>query len=144
MSQRAYQHTLPELKRMCGVLFISTTNISNTKDAFVGKLLDFLGRPTAKAGRPPMKRRQVSTDYADLPGIEGSRIVEDEGSNMDDSISNTFPTDHQLRQWTRAYVRCCNPHKVTVQHALDMATDKFGMDLTSKYTRIKELLVEEF
>ena len=128
---RAYQLTMPEVKRMCSVMFLSTTNLN--KDAIIEKLLDFLSNPQKRPGRPPVLRRALSVDYDDLPGIIGSRAADE--TNM--------PTDHQLRQWTRAYVRCFNPEKVTVKHALDTASDKFGVDLSTVHTRIKELLVEE-
>lgn len=128
---RAYQLTLPEVKRLCSVMFLSTTNLN--KDDIIQRLLDFLSNPQKRPGRPPVLRRTLSVDYDDLPGIVGSRAVDEE--NM--------PTDHQLRQWTRAYVRCFNSDKVTVKHALETASDKFGLDLSSRHTRIKELLVEE-
>ena len=135
MSTRAYQLSTPELKQLCGILFLNIN--SQSKETIIEKLLDFLGCPQKRPGRPPLKRRAVSSDYEDLPGIRGS------GTKSDDDEDSSFPDDHQLRQWTRAYVRCFNTNKVTVQNALDTAADKFGVDLSSKHTRIKELLVEE-
>lgn len=126
---------MPELKRMCAVLFLEVKGLS--KDAVIEKLLDFLGCPKKRPGRPPLHRRLGNTDYDDLPGITGS--TPGDANNEDINM----PTDHQLRQWTRAYVRCFNLKKVTVRNALETASDKFGVDLSSKHTRIKELLVEE-
>eukprot|EP00568_Trieres_chinensis_P005106 CAMPEP_0183298668 /NCGR_PEP_ID=MMETSP0160_2-20130417/5629_1 /TAXON_ID=2839 ORGANISM="Odontella Sinensis, Strain Grunow 1884" /NCGR_SAMPLE_ID=MMETSP0160_2 /ASSEMBLY_ACC=CAM_ASM_000250 /LENGTH=56 /DNA_ID=CAMNT_0025460765 /DNA_START=32 /DNA_END=202 /DNA_ORIENTATION=- len=54
-----------------------------------------------------------------------------------------MPSDKALRKWVRAYVRCFNLDKATTKHAIETASDKFGVDLTEKKTRIKELLTEE-
>lgn len=55
----------------------------------------------------------------------------------------TMPNDKQLRQWVRAYVRCFNLEKVTIKHALQVAAEKFGVDLASKKDTLRQLLCEE-
>jgi len=67
-------------------------------------------------------------DYSDI----GDEKIEDEGG---------VPSDDVLRRWVRAYVRCHNMKKSTIKTALDLASDKFGVDLTEKKQRLKELLV---
>ena len=53
------------------------------------------------------------------------------------------PDDDALRQWVRAYVACFNMDAATTKHAIKTASDKFGVDLTERKERIKELLAEE-
>ena len=55
----------------------------------------------------------------------------------------TQPSEKQLRQWVVAYVRCFNMEKVNLKHALEVASDKFGVDLSDKKKVLKRLLTEE-
>ncbi|EEC49316.1 predicted protein [Phaeodactylum tricornutum CCAP 1055/1] len=55
----------------------------------------------------------------------------------------TMPDTGQLRKWTKAYICCFNMEKVTIKHALEIAGDKFGVDLSSKKSELKDLLTEE-
>lgn len=54
-----------------------------------------------------------------------------------------MPSDESLRKWVRAYVRCHNMKNSTIKNALEIAGDKFGVDLTEQKARLKELLTEE-
>lgn len=48
-----------------------------------------------------------------------------------------------LRRWVKAYVACFNMDKATVKHAIETASDKFGVNLASKKDILKLLLTEE-
>lgn len=69
-------------------------------------------------------------DYDDV----GDETVEQDGK---------LPSDEVLRRWVRAYVRCHNMKTSTIKNALEIASDKFGVDMSEKKQRLKELLTDE-
>ena len=73
---------------------------------------------------------------------EESSDEEDEDDMLEDVDGQKVPTDKALRRWVKAYVRCFNLDKATTKHAMETASDKFGVDLKPKKQRIKELLTE--
>jgi hypothetical protein len=103
----------------------------NEKDAIVKHLLDFLAAP----------RLELLKGNKTKPSATKSSKAEDKDDEV--IVRGSMPTDEQLRQWTQAYVRCFNMDKVTIRHALEVAGDKFGVDLTPKKDRLKEILTEE-
>ena len=52
-------------------------------------------------------------------------------------------SDKALRNWVKAYISCFNMDKATIKHAIETASDKFGVDLKDKILKIKQLLTEE-
>lgn len=99
----------------------------NDKEAIVDCLLDFLGAPSEDKLKGSRSSKNKAAQEKDFEVIE----------------FGTMPSDEQLRQWVRAYVRCFNLEKVTIKHALEVAAEKFGVDLASKKDTLKELLTEE-
>ena len=99
-------------------------------------LLDFLGEPTEDRlkGSSKTKKAAATTSQTKSSGNDEDYEAIEPG---------TMPNDAQLRQWTRAYVRCFNMESVTIKSALEVAGDKFGVDLSSKKQRLKELIAEE-
>ena len=66
----------------------------------------------------------------------------------DDKLQNgdtegELPSKETLRKWVRAYVRCFHQTKLTVNHALEVGTEKFGVDLLPMKADLKKLLIEE-
>jgi hypothetical protein len=54
-----------------------------------------------------------------------------------------MPSDVALQQWVRAYIACFDMDSATTTHAITTASAKFGVDVSSKKNRIKEILAEE-
>ena len=71
----------------------------------------------------------------------GDEMDTDEPKKLDSGAK--MPTDSQLRKWVKAYVSCFNLDKATTKHAIETASDKFGVNLNTKKTKIKMLLADE-
>lgn len=161
MGAKTYKMTVPLLKKICDFFAVDRASC-NGKDALVDVLLDFLGEPSedklkgssAAAAKPKgggaSKKKGKSKkaeeeqdddddDYSDV----GDEKVEAAAEGGDEDNSAVMPSDDKLRKWVRAYVRCHNMKKSTIKHALEIAGDKFGVDLSEKKARLKELLTEE-
>jgi hypothetical protein len=111
----------------------------NTKDDMIEVLLNFLGSPSGKL----LKGSQTRT--AD-EGSSSKKSKKKKSEGLDDYEEieqGSTPTETQLRQWVRAYVRCFNTDKVTLKDAMSIAEDKFGVGLKEFKELIKLLLTEE-
>lgn len=105
-------------------------------------MLTFLSKPDKKLTKS-FKKKQAASERKKA---QAQKKEEKDGAEKDGADvleKGKDPNDKQLRNWVRAYVRCFNLDKVTTKHALVTASDKFGVDLASKKSRIKELLTEE-
>jgi len=40
-----------------------------------------------------------------------------------------MPSNPELREWVKAFIKCFNMDKVTVKKALELGSEKFGIDL---------------
>ena len=105
----------------------------------VNALLDFLGEPSEALLKGSKKRSEtnhVSTKTK-------SRTVQRE--NDDERVLIQFgqmPSDQQLKTWARYFTKVYNMEKATIKVALDVAGDKFGVDLKEKKALLKEYLAE--
>ena len=141
MSIKAYKLTVAQIKSLCDFFDVDRSGASG-KDDLIDRLLDFLGEPAAdmtKTGQKAAKKKQkkkktVVQDDDDDDDLDDDEPLIKEGA---------MPTDKQLRQWVRAYIRCFNMEDGSVKHAIGIASRKFGIDLKPKRDRIKELLTEE-
>uniref|UniRef100_A0A7S2SBY4 DEK-C domain-containing protein n=2 Tax=Eucampia antarctica TaxID=49252 RepID=A0A7S2SBY4_9STRA len=97
-------------------------------------------------------RKEIGKKAKQQEAIHDESETEDEmdvDSEMDADSEESeeevvkMPTDKLLRKWVRAYVNCFNLDKATTKHAIETASDRFGVDLSGKKARIKELLTEE-
>ena len=74
---------------------------------------------------------------------------DDEYDDVDDDkllngdMDGALPSKEKLRKWVRAYVRCFHETKLTVNHALVVGGEKFGVDLLPMKADLKKLLIEE-
>lgn len=167
---KAHQFKIPLLKSLCDLFDISRQYAPGSKklpdkEGLVDLLLDFLGAPNAsltksaqakpkrgpskspkktstedtpkkKRGRPPKKKVEEDVEMAE------AEVVEEE--DVDEVIDGkTIPSEKKLRNWVKAYVNCFNLEKATTNHAIETASDKFGVDLACKKDKIKDLLSEE-
>jgi hypothetical protein len=125
-----------QLKKLCDVFAIDRSGITD-KDSLVETLLDFLSEPDEKltkgGKKKPTKNKSTSS----------SKSKADPFSDDEEIVEGEMPSDKQLRSWVRAYVRCFNTSKKTLKDAMNIAEEKFGIDLSDKKQRIKELLTEE-
>jgi flagellar biosynthesis GTPase FlhF len=158
MSVRAFKLSIPALKKICDVFDIDRTK-KTSKDDLVDCLLDFLGAPDAKLtntkkvdSKPKAKtpkqakkkkaKKQEESEEEDSQEKEESE-EESEQKDSDDKVEKgKMPSDKALRKWVHAYVACFNLEKATTKHALETASDRFGVDLSSKKDLLKELLTD--
>ena len=131
-----------------------------TKDELADRLLDFLGEPNEswvkvdadeskkkkKSKKEPASKKTKKATSAAASKKRKSvskKVTEDPFALMKAHVRGDKPSDKTLRQWVKAYVVCFDMDKATTKHAVQTASDKFGVDMTSKKNRIKEILTEE-
>ena len=149
MGARAYKLPVPLIKSILDFLKVDRKGVT-TKDDLVDLLLDFLGEPDEefivgfKKSTEKKKRKKERTKDEKEDEKGGEEQSGDDYSDIgDERVEEGEPSDEMLRRWVRAYVRCHNMKNATVTSALELATEKFGVDLSSKKQRFKELLTEE-
>jgi len=136
------------------------------------RLLDFLGCPDEKLIKNTKKKerkgaRKSGEGAKKTKGAKGkrrSRGKSDKDDDKDDDMTETdseeeregkiekagkdeepkpMPNDEALKDWVKAYISCFNINKATTNHAIGIAEDKFGVDLSEKKALIKKLLTDE-
>lgn len=134
MGAKAYKLAVFQLRKMCDVFGIDRSG-AGKKDELCDILLDFLGEPNTN---------YIKGKKSKLPKYSGELKDNLEDDVEDEQIDGSVdPSDEVLRRWVRAYVRCHNMHKSTLKQAMEICSQKFSVDITSRKTRIKELLTEE-
>ena len=163
---------IPTLKKLCDFFMVDRA-LTTAKDDLVDKLLDFLGAPNKNKAKDrkrgadkkskPAKRakKQKKNDEEENDDDDEDEEMDDEeqvdvDANDDDEYDDVdddklqpngdqgeLPTKEKLRKWVRAYVRCFHETKLTVNHALVVAGEKFGVDLLPMKGDLKKLLIEE-
>lgn len=98
---------------------------------------------SAKRKPPPTKKTNDEEDD-DAPLVKANARDKDYGDVDDVKIPDLAkPSDVTLRRWVRAFVRCHNMKTSTIRMAIEVASVKFGMDMSDRKLEIRELLVEE-
>jgi len=168
MASRAFKMTLPVLKNVCDFFDIDRSppegRANLDKEGIIDRLLDFLGCPDEKLTRThtkksaqSKKRKKSLTPAKKRARAKSAKIEEDEEKVSDDDeeteeeesdeeepeAAKDLPSDKALRKWVRAYITCFNLDKATAKHAIQTASDKFGVDLSVKKGLIKALLADE-
>mmetsp|Transcript_40478 Transcript_40478/g.56979 ORF Transcript_40478/g.56979 Transcript_40478/m.56979 type:complete len:178 (+) Transcript_40478:79-612(+) len=173
MSQKAYKLKVADIKKLCDFFLVDRTpsegKKSIDKDELIDRLLDFLGAPDeeflndskakaiiAKAKKKHTPKKGKGTGKSGSPGGKKSKKGDDdEGDEVpvaeevddedvgEEEEDDDDPSDKQLRKWVKCYIGCFNLDKATPKHAVQTASDKFGVDLNNKKARIKQLLTEE-
>lgn len=157
MATKAYKLNIPEIKMLCDFFKVDRSQLTNKED-LIDRLLDFLSAPdpeltkkaVAKKKAAPGKKRAAKGEAKAKTGKKKKTAkaadedeTEDEDMEDEEEEEGKMPSDKALRKWVQAYVGCFNLNKATTRHAMETASDKFGVDLSSKKERIKELLAEE-
>lgn len=160
MSQKAYKLTIANLKSLCELFDINVKAFD--KDTLVDNLLDFLGSPNEKLtkektptprkrGRPrksdttaptpasPSKKAKTKKTKTNEEDDESFGAMEFNKADVMDG-DGTEPSERKLKQWVQAYVTCFNLDKASVKHAIETASDKFGVDMSAHKGKIKGFL----
>lgn len=123
-------------------------------------LLDFLGSPDEKflkggkkssekqpgSVKKKLTKESHSGKKSPSSGKKSAKATvkhdDDDDEQEEDATEKTdvMPSEKQLKEWVNAYVKCFNMEKCNIKHALEVAGDKFGVDLTSKKGLLKEIL----
>lgn len=163
-STKAFKLRKAEIIRLCDILAIERSNKPLKKEALIDLLLDFLGAPSEdlligagqkkRLGRPrsiassksagkKRKRDQDDSGSVDQSARGDGGVESHTGSTEEESHSGNLPSDNALRKWVQAFVQCYNMDKVSMKVAVEIASDKFGVDMLPKKETIKTMLVEE-
>ena len=150
MGEKLRNVAIPLIKSFLDLLNLNRrppTGKLPTRGFLSGLLLDFLASPNAN-DMNLLNRGDNSAST--LQKREESEEKEDKNSDEDNSNSNSnnsdedkMPSEEQLQEWVRAYVKCFSMDKATAKHALETASDKFAVNLVSKRPMIMKMLKEE-
>jgi hypothetical protein len=155
-AKKAFKLNLAQIKKLCDFFHVDRSGEdgkSLNKEETIDRLLDFLGEPNdsmVKAeitsdtkGKPASKKKTPKKKTSAKRKSVAKRVSEDPFSLIKAHTKGKKPNDDTLRQWVRAYVVCFDMDSATTKHAIKTASDKFGVDLAERKTRIKELLADE-
>lgn len=146
MGDKLKNFGVPLMKSICDLLCLNRRPPSGklaSKGFLFNLLLEFFSHPDEKyvntapmdAASPAKKKRKANEDD------------QDKGENSDDYDSTEEkepkPTKPKLKKWVKAYVACFSMDKATAKHALQTASDKFGVDLSAEKPYIMDLLKKE-
>lgn len=160
MGQRAYKLKVSDIKRLCDFFAIDRSGAKD-KDTLVDALLDFLGEPGENLlkhkgglkGSAQKKRKSRKDDDEDQESDDEteSEDYERKPKKIKPSPKSKtskakgrarMPSDGELRRWVNAYIMCHNMEKSTLKHAMEIAGEKFGVDLSSQKAKLKQFLAE--
>ena len=144
MTQKAYKLVVRELKMLCDVFDVDRSPSTIDKDELIERLLDFLSAPNAKLTNAGGESAKKKTPPKKKKGKKkhDEETEDDESEEEEEIEEGKMPSDKALKKWVKAYVACFNMDKVTANHALETASDKFGVDLKEKKGFIKKMLTE--
>lgn len=97
-----------------------------------------------------MDKEVENEKVEDGKGEKGETIVAAKKKGLREAEQNgnakgahKLPSEKDLRKWVKAYVACFNLNKATINHAIETASEKFGVNVSSKKAILKTLLTEE-
>ena len=99
--------------------------------------------PTKKSTAAPTKMKAVPKKAESKTSKPKTEPPLDPFSLIKKHTSGTEPSDGALRQWVKAYIVCFDMNRATTKHAIQTASEKFGIDLSGKKNTIKEMLADE-
>ena len=153
MQTKAENMSLPLLKTFCDILSVHRGPEEGTKgkkgklatkSILVDRLLDFLSDPsvdgidaaavaTGKKRGPKSKKRQDEEESE-------AEDEEMEDAAEEEEAADSVPSQKALKAFVKAYLICFNSDKISEEHALQIATDKFGDDLGDGKDALAKLL----
>ncbi len=115
--------------------FVCYSKGKNDKDGLVNALLDFLGEPSESLLKGGSKKHPDGKKTK-------SRAAAQKKEKEESLEFGQMPSDSQLQTWARYFTKVYNMEKATIKVALEVASDKFGVDLKDKKSLLKEYLAE--
>jgi len=153
---KAFKMNVNQIKALCNFFGVDDSGADGkalNKDDTIDRLLDFLGAPDETMIRekesPDTKKKVAAkskkTKRKTKPNRQSvaRKVTEDPFSLIKDYKKGKMPSDGAMRQWVKSYIVCVDMETATTKDAVLTATAKFGVDMTSKKARIKQLLAEE-
>jgi len=155
---KAAKLKLPLLKAFFDLLGLDRSPVNGKpqlKGELADNLWDFLADPDEeivckksekkKRGRPA----KVKTDDEEAgkkttkKKRKKNEVVEsEEESDDEEEDKDGKPSAKKLQKWVKAYVTCFNLDKATGKHAVQTASDKFGVDMSDRKKDIMDILKE--
>ena len=145
--------TVSQIKAMCIFFCVDPCGEDGKpliKENMIDKLLDYLGEPDASAvkkAEPAEAKKKAAAKPKKKATAKPKKVApkapEDPFSLIKDYKKGKMPSEKAMRQWVKAYIVCVDMETATTKDAVLTATAKFGVDMSSKKARIKQLLAEE-
>jgi len=155
---KAFKMNKSQIETLCdffGVGYSGDGGKSIIKEDMIDRLLDFLGEPDQSVlvqKEPPVTKKKTTPKPKKASQPKSRQAVKvkvkEESSKppyhlIKDYEKGKVPSDDAMRQWVQAYIVCVDMETATTKDAILTATAKFGVEMSSKKARIKELLAEE-
>jgi ribosomal protein L12E/L44/L45/RPP1/RPP2 len=171
MGEKAFNLKVGEVRDLCDFFALDRSGV-NAKAELIDRLLDFLSEPSAEHVKGNKAAAKASSSASKRKGGSGKKKKKDdsseEESDEDDEEEEEeeeteatpkkgkkekgvdlhkvekgkVPTDDTLRAWVKCFVQCYDLEKASIKVALQVAGDKFGVDLGDKKDLLKEMLAE--
>jgi hypothetical protein len=165
MGEKAFNLKVGELRDLCDFFALDRSGIRDKAD-LIDRLLDFLSDPSAehvkgskaakassaskrKGGSSKKKKDDSSEEESDEEDEEQDEDEEpkpkkgkDKGVDLLKVEKGKVPNDDALRAWVKCFVQCYDLEKASIKVALQVAGEKFGVDLGDKKDLLKEMLAE--
>jgi ribosomal protein L12E/L44/L45/RPP1/RPP2 len=164
MGEKAFHLKVGEIRDLCDFFALDRTGIS-AKAELIDCLLDFLSAPSAenvkggkaaKAASSASKRKGGSSKKKDDSEEESEEEEEDQEDETEPKSKKSkdkgvallkvtkgeVPADDTLRAWVKCFVQCYDLEKASIKVALQVAGDKFGVDLGDKKELLKGMLAD--
>eukprot|EP00542_Grammatophora_oceanica_P021267 CAMPEP_0194037560 /NCGR_PEP_ID=MMETSP0009_2-20130614/9898_1 /TAXON_ID=210454 /ORGANISM="Grammatophora oceanica, Strain CCMP 410" /LENGTH=377 /DNA_ID=CAMNT_0038679771 /DNA_START=59 /DNA_END=1192 /DNA_ORIENTATION=+ len=118
---------------------------TSSKKAAASKKSKAKSKKSSSSGKGKKNSKKEEEEEEDEEEEEEEAVAAsgDEEDDGDDNDGKKLPSDKALRKWVKAYVACFNLDKATTKHAMETASDKFGVNLSEKKRVIKKMLTEE-
>lgn len=170
MGEKAFNLKVGEIRDLCDFFALDRSGI-NAKAELIDRLLDFLSEPSAehvkgnkaaaakassaskKKGVSSKKKKDDSSEESDEEEEENEEEEEEEakpkkgkkdkeGVDLLKVEKGKVPNDDTIRAWVKCFVQCYDLEKASIKVALQVAGDKFGVDLSNKKDLLKEMLAD--
>lgn len=103
-------------------------------------MLDFLGEPSESLLKGSKKKGELNHGGKKATNRTAKQQQQDDD---DEPLQRgQMPTDQQLESWARYFIKVFNMEKATIKVAMEVAEDKFGVDLKKKKNLLKEYLAQ--
>jgi hypothetical protein len=162
MGEKAFNLKVGELRDLCDFFALDRSGIRDKAD-LIDRLLDFLSAPSAehvkgskaakasststrKGGSSKKKKDDSSEEESEEEDEDQDEEKPKKGKDKDADLlkveKGKVPNDDALRAWVKCFVQCYDLEKASIKVALQVARDKFGVDLGDKKDLLKEMLAE--